>query len=209
MPRPRRYDDDDYGPPPPRRPHHPIGAGIGLGALAGLVGGEGALIFATLDFMKNLMGPAQVLVGWAVCFLVFALAPVFVMLGICGGVATVRSRSTILGIGIGAVAGPILVFVLWACGAISITVNNQPVKFNLNMALWCSALLWIPGAVGALFTGVIVPLGDTAPPPPPSRGRRRIDDDDDDDEEDDRGRRRRRERDDDDDDDRVNRRRRR
>ncbi len=191
MPRRRRQYDDDYEYGPPPRAGHPIGAGIGLGALAGLVGGEMTLILASMDFMKNLMGPAAVLFGWAVCFLVVALAPVFVLLGICGGVATARTRSTWLGMVIGAVAGPFLIIVLWACGAITITVNNQPVKFDFNMALWCSAFLWIPGAVGALFTGLLVPLGSSQPPQQ-SRGRRRIDDEDvDDDEGDDRPRRRR------------------
>jgi hypothetical protein len=125
----------------------------------------------------------------------------------CGGVAAAKTRSTILGIVIGAFSGPALVFILWACGAISITVNNQPVKFNLSMALWCSAFLWVPGALGALFTGLLA-LGEPAPQRvPPRRRRRRVEADDDrEDDEDDRPSRKR-PRDDDDDDDRPRRRR--
>lgn len=211
----RRYDDEDddyeYDSPAPR-PRSPIGAGIGLGALAGLVSGEGVLIFAGMDFMKNVMGPAAAWLMMGLCFLVVALAPVFVLLGICGGVATAKTRSTVFGIVIGALSGPALVFILWACGAISIRVNNQPVEFNLSMALWCSAFLWIPGAVGALFTGLIALGESNAPPDRPRRRRRPIDDDDRDRprrrgrDEDDRRRERRRDDDDDEDEDRPRRR---
>src|SRR5258708_9711281 len=99
MARERRYydDDDDYEDRRPRRSNSSgpsIGAGLGIGALAGFVGGEGALLLGTLQFMKDLMGPAAVLVGWGGCFLVFALAPVFVLLGMCCGVPCVHTPRT-------------------------------------------------------------------------------------------------------------------
>ena len=208
MARQRRHaDDDDYEDErPPLRAPAPIGAGLGIGALAGLVGGEGVLILAGTDAIKNVMGPAGAFLLMGLCFLVVALAPVFVLLGMCGGVATAKTRSTVLGMLIGAVSGPALIFILWACGAISITVNNQPVKFNMNMALWCSALFWIPGAVGALFTGLLALGGDRTPPLDPPRRRRRKDEDDEDDQ-DDRRPRRRRDAEDEDDEDRRPRRR--
>lgn len=211
MGRRRRDDDDDdyeYDETAPSRPTYSLGGSVGIGALAGLVGGEAVLILAGLSFLKNAMGPGAVFVAWGLCFLVFALSPAMVLLGICGGAATAKTRSLVLGCVIGALSGPALVFILWGCGAISITVNNQPVKFTLNMALWWSAIMWVPGAIGALFAGLICKLDpNRGYDDRPRRGRRRRSEEDDSDDEDNRGRRRDRDDRDDREDDRPRRRR--
>jgi hypothetical protein len=185
--RPRYEDDDDYDDPPappPARAHPSMGGAIAIGALGGLVGGEGMLILNMMDFLRPNAGPGAALLGIGLCFGVFLLAPFFVLLGMVGGVAAARTHSSILGALLGAVSGPALIFLLWACDAIKITVNGQPVKFNLDMALWCSARLWVPGAIGGLFAGLMT--SGSKPPPPPSRSRRRFDEDEDDEDEDNR-----------------------
>jgi len=197
---PRRRDDDDdyeYDPPPlPRR--SPIGAGIGIGALAGLISGEAVLVFVGMDFMKNAMGPVAAFLAIGLCFLVVMLAPFFVLVGVCGGVATAKLRSTILGIAVGVLSAFAIVFLMWAFGAIKIEVNKQRVPFTLNMALWSSGILAVSGVFGALFTGLIA-RGEE-PRDRPRRPQRRDEDYDERDrrrrrdEDDDRGRRRERER---------------
>jgi hypothetical protein len=192
MPR-RRNDDDEYEyDAPPLPPRSPIGAGIGIGALAGLVSGEAVLVFAGMDFMKNAMGPAAAFLAIGLCFLIIMFAPFFVLVGICGGIATAKLRSTLLGILIGVVSAFAVVFILWGCGAIKIEVNNKPVPFTLNMALWSSGILSVSGVFGALFTGLIA-LGKSQPQREPPRRRRRVEEDED--REDERARRRRRDED--------------
>lgn len=155
---PRRSDDDDdyecHPPPLPRR--SPIGAEVGIGALAGLISGEAVLVFVGMDFMKNAMGPVAAFLAIGQCFLVVMLSPFFVLVGVCGGGATARWRSTILGIVVGLLAAFAVVFLMWAFGAIEIEVNNQRVPFILNVALWSSGLLAVSDVFGALFTGLII-----------------------------------------------------
>jgi hypothetical protein len=185
--RPRYEDDDDYDDPPappPARAHPSMGGAIAIGALGGLVGGEAMLMLHLVDFLRPNAGPGAALLGFGICIGTFVLAPVFVLLGMVGGVAAARTHSSILGAVLGALSGPLLVLVLWACGAIQIEINGQKKNFDSSMALWCCARLWVPGAIGGLFAGLLT-AGSKAPSPAP-RSRRRFDEDDEDEDEDDR-----------------------